>query len=82
LIGDNRGKVWCVQVDLESREFEIVTGVLHHSFWCMFYRPVQPGSVTNGAGDPWTQAPGKVKGEKGNGKEMEDGPKNKTVETI
>lgn len=41
------------------------------------YRPVQPGSVTNGAGDP---CPGKRK--RGKSREMGDGPKNRTAATI
>lgn len=41
----------------------------------MVYRPVQPGSVTNGAEDPR-----KGGRERGRGREMGDGPTNRTAE--
>lgn len=52
-----------MQVDLESRLFEIVTGDLQHNFWCMDYKLVQLvqlSSVTNRAGGPMDPSPGKM----------------------
>ncbi len=43
---------------------------------------VQPGSVTNGEGRLTDPRPGKGERGKGKGREMGDGPKNKTVATI
>lgn len=47
------------------------------------HRLVQPSSVTNGAGGPTDPCPRKGgKGKRGKGREMADGPKNRTVATI
>ena len=43
----------------------------------MVYRLVQPATVTNGTGDLQIYTKGK-----GKGREMGDGPKNRTVATI
>lgn len=49
------------------------------------YRPVQPVAMTNGHGGPTGPRPrkgGRGKGEGGKGREMGDGPKNKTAAAI
>ena len=47
------------------------------------YRPVQPVSVTNGHGGPTDPHPGKGEtGEGWKGREMGNGPKNKTATAI